>query len=426
MKTTVMKKNWYCWVIAFACLLLSAASVGMLSYFNALFLTPVSQSLQVKRSALTLSSTFSTITTMTLLPFMGKIFKRFPIRLLILIGAILGSCAHLCYSFANSVYGFYIGGILAGLAACLFGSVPITLLLSNWFVEKRGLVTGIAFAGSGLVSSALSPTVSALIADSGWKSTYRLIAAAILITTLLSILLIRPDPVSMGLSPYGSNKTSPRNSSASGFMQQETIRPPAYWILALAFFLLGLIIMGTQSQLVSYWQSVGISADYAVRMYSAVLLAAVAGKILIGMLYDHLSIFAASLICCSVCFCAFISLLFCTQEDCVVISAVSFGLSSAMQVILPAYLTQKFFGTFDYVSNVGLITTILYLGVSVGTPSGALVYDLTGDYRLAWILFAILSIAVLVCILIANRLSQSFMTQANFQGKGHHIQSPRD
>ena len=47
MKQLQKKGSLYHWVIVFACLLLSAASVGMLSYFNALFLSPVAQSLQV-------------------------------------------------------------------------------------------------------------------------------------------------------------------------------------------------------------------------------------------------------------------------------------------------------------------------------------------------------------------------------------------
>ena len=89
-------KEWYCWVIVAACLLLSAASIGMLSYFNALFVTPVCESLHIARSSLSLMSTFSTVTTMLLLPFVGKLYDHIPMKLLVLLGAIAGGCAHLC------------------------------------------------------------------------------------------------------------------------------------------------------------------------------------------------------------------------------------------------------------------------------------------------------------------------------------------
>lgn len=418
MKVLQAKRSWYCWVIAFACLLLSAASVGMLSYFNALFLSPVCTSLQVKRSALVLHSTFSTITTMITLPFLGKLYQRYPMRPLILIGAIFGGAAHLCYSLASSVYTFYLGGVLAGLAACLFGSVPITLLLSNWFIEKRGLVTGIAFAGSGIASSILSPVVSDLIQTIGWRGSYRFISAAILLTALLALLMIRATPESMGLASYGSRNNADKSPADTGFPQKETLKLPAYWFFALSIFLLGFVIMGTQSQLIAYWQSAGVDPDLAVRMYSIVMLTGVAGKLLIGHLYDHLRSAAASIVCNAVAICAFIALLLCTQGDWVWIPAVLFGLTTAMQVILPAYLTQKLFGTRDYVSNVGLITTCLYLGVSAGTPSGALFFDLTGSYRPAWILFCLLTALALACLLAADRLSaQAFQRKLHVQRK---------
>lgn len=209
-------KEWYCWVIVAACLLLSAASIGMLSYFNALFVTPVCESLHIARSSLSLMSTFSTVTTMLLLPFVGKLYDHIPMKLLVLLGAIAGGCAHLCYSLAQNTILFYLGGILSGIGACLAGAAPITLLLANWFEEKRGLATGIAFTGSSLVSSLLSPVVSSLIGTYGWRVGYRCIAAGLVLTILAALLLIRPTPAAMGLLPYGRQAARKIALSSSG------------------------------------------------------------------------------------------------------------------------------------------------------------------------------------------------------------------
>lgn len=200
-------KEWYCWVIVAACLLLSAASIGMLSYFNALFVTPVCESLHIARSSLSLMSTFSTVTTMLLLPFVGKLYDHIPMKLLVLLGAIAGGCAHLCYSLAQNTILFYLGGILSGIGACLAGAAPITLLLANWFEEKRGLATGIAFTGSSLVSSLLSPVVSSLIGTYGWRVGYRCIAAGLVLTILAALLLIRPHRQQWDYSPTAASGT---------------------------------------------------------------------------------------------------------------------------------------------------------------------------------------------------------------------------
>lgn len=398
--------HWQYGAIVFACLLLSAASIGMLSYFSALFLTPVTQALGISRSSLALHGTFSTVTTMLALPFTGRLYKRFAMRPLILLGAVLGAGAHLCYSTAVSVYGFYAGGILAGLAACLFGSVPITMLLSNWFVKKRGLVTGLAFTGSGLASSLLSPIVSELIGAAGWRDAYRFIAVMIFAAALLAVFLIRPAPQSVGLPPYGGETDREASPAGTGLTQRETLRHPAYWLLALAIFLVGALTMGTQQQLVAYWQAAGMNQTAAVQMYSVVLLAGVCGKVLVGHLFDSHSTAAAAALSCSIAAASFLSLMVCTQGYTALIPAVLFGLTTALQVIFPAYLTLKFFGARDSVSNVGLMTTILYMGVSAGTPASAFIYDLTGSYRIAWTGGILFSLAALAAILAADRLAK--------------------
>lgn len=81
-------------------------------------------------------------------------------------------------------------------------------------------------------------------------------------------------------------------------------------------------------------------------------------------------------------------------------------------------MTQKFFGTRDFVSNVGLLTTILYLGVAVGAPVSALIYDSTGFYRPAWVLHALLAAAALAAILLADRLSMGAFRRILNCGRG--------
>lgn len=87
--------------------------------------------------------------------------------------------------------------------------------------------------------------------------------------------------------------------------------------------------------------------------------------------------------------------------------AVLFGLSTALQVILPSYLTKKLFGSAAFLSNVGLITTILYLGSSVGAPACAFIFDRSGSYAPAWLLYALLSTFAAAAILAANQLAKA-------------------
>ena len=75
-----MKKTkfFYGWVIVLACMLLTAASTGILSYFGALFVEPVTASLGLGRTEFTMYTTFATVTSMLIMPVIGDLYQRFP------------------------------------------------------------------------------------------------------------------------------------------------------------------------------------------------------------------------------------------------------------------------------------------------------------------------------------------------------------
>lgn len=406
MNISLKNRRWYYAVIVLSCFLLSASCTGFLNNFNTLFLSTVSEALMCQRAQLTLYSTFSSITTMLCLPIAGKLYRKIPIRLLVLIGALAGASAHLLYSLATTVWLFYLGGVLAGICASLACTIPINLTLSNWFHEKRGLATGFVYTGSSLISSLFAPVISKILIHGGWRIAYRSISAGIILISLPFLFFIRPTPASVALKPYGANEGMSNSTQIQsiGFTQKQARRLPSFWLFSIGIFLLGAITSGTQHHLVAYWESISFSQEAAAKIYSYVLFSGVVGKILVGILLDHLQIRPVLFICILVEICAFASILH--SGPLILPSAILFGLTTAFQIILPAYLTQRFWGTLDYVSNMGLITSALYLGASCGSPTSALIYDLSGDYRLTWILFIILGSIAFFCFFLANHLSK--------------------
>lgn len=402
------KRPFYGWVIVFACMLLAAASTGLLSYFGALFVTPVSLALQIPRATLAVYSTIFTVVSMAVMPFAGSLFKKVPLKMLLLVGCALAAGAQFCFSVSNTVYGFYAGAVLGGVGNCLFGSVPIAILTSNWFVEKKGLATGLAFAGTGLVTSTLSPVISNVIASLGWRVAYRLIGCAILGFTLLAVLLIRPQPSDMGLTALGAQESETGESSVAltGFTRKQLFRLPAFWVFTLAIFLIGAATMGTQQQLVSYWTDAGNTAETAARLYSLMMLVAIFAKIILGSVYDKTGVRLASSFSCLVAAAALLGLTVFKTGAAAAIPAILFGVATSIQVLVATYVTNALFGTREYASTYGLMTTVLYLGVAVGGLFSARVFDTTGSYQPAWLVFAGVFVVVMLAIAAADRLSR--------------------
>ena len=402
------KKLFYGWIIVLVCMLLTAGSTGLLSYLSALFVEPVTTGLGFGRTEFTVYSTFTTVTSMLVMPVIGDIYKRFQPKVLILFGACCGAGAMFLFASASGLISFYIGAVFAGIGITFCGGMPVAILLNNWFNEKRGLVTGIAFTGPGIVSAAFSPVISMIITSWGWRHAYLAIGITILVMLVpATVFLIRLKPADMGLKPYGTATEQVKTSDDNiGFTRAEALKMPAFWLFALSLLLVGIITYGTQQHMVAFWTESGAGAEAAARAYSVAMLIAAFAKIAIGGIFDKYSVRNASILCGFVTLGAMVSLNLCTSGVAVMIPVLMFGVTATLQVMLPTYLTAKLFGQKDYGALYGLLSSVLFLGAGVGIPLSSAIYDLTDGYTLAWALYAVLSIMLTAAMVFADHFSK--------------------
>ena len=83
-------------------------------------------------------------------PLAGSLVDRFGPRLILPIGAfIMGVGIALC-SIASTQWHFYLFyGVMVAVGLSLVGWTPLSVIISNWFIKKRGLAFGILAAGFG-------------------------------------------------------------------------------------------------------------------------------------------------------------------------------------------------------------------------------------------------------------------------------------
>src|SRR6187455_251507 len=94
------------------------------------------------------------------------------------------------------------------LGVVLMGSVCLgysgqSLFLPNWFIRRRGLAIGIAFAGVGIGSVTLLPWVQHMIEQTGWRTACTAMGILILVVLAPINLLLRERPEDIGLLPDG-------------------------------------------------------------------------------------------------------------------------------------------------------------------------------------------------------------------------------
>jgi len=402
-------KLFYGWAIVLGCMMLSAGG-GILSSVISVFTKPVSEALGVDRSLFTLYTTINLLATMLVLPAAPNLFKKLRFKTLVLSGAFVTGAAIFCFSFAENVYAFYVISAVAGVGACFMNAVPIVILTSNWFVKSRGIATSISFSGMGISSICLAPIVSRAIIGFGWETAYRIVAIAFWIFTMPTVcFLIREKPEDMGLKAYGEGEEDPEESSKEsagvGFTRSQTIKTKAFFLFATGIFLSSLVSYGVLQHFVPYLTDIGFDPTKAAGWFSVITIVMTISKAITGRLYEKFGIRRASLML-SVMLCLSLLVFGLAENRFYLITFILlFGMSSGIQIVPPTYMTNMFFGNKDYSANYGLVTTIYYCGMAAGIQLSSFSFDRFKSYLPVWLLYAVLTIVMLLLWLTARKVA---------------------
>ncbi|KAF9347207.1 hypothetical protein BGX34_003313 [Mortierella sp. NVP85] len=119
------------------------------------------------------------------------------------------SAGYLLGSFATQHWHLYItNGFMFGFGGSLQYFTALNVL-AGYFNKKRGLVVGVAVAGAGIGASALAPLMRWMVAEIGFRWTFRIIGACMLFFTGLATCLIRPyhPNTNPTTHPHGNDTT---------------------------------------------------------------------------------------------------------------------------------------------------------------------------------------------------------------------------
>ncbi|MBQ2698016.1 MAG: MFS transporter, partial [Clostridia bacterium] len=345
-------------------------------------------------------------------PFWGEFFKNHRFKPYMLLGCtIIGGCMY-AYSLAQNVYHFYIIAAIKGIFSGMLTGVPVSRILSNWFIEKRGLAMGIALAGSGLAGSAMTPIVSATVEANGWRAGFVQLAVVFFaITVPVIAILIKEKPEDMGLKPLGWENAAQNAALAAaadksyGMTRAQAIKSRTYWCYVIALSLSSACGMGIQNNIIGHLTGNGFDAAYAARIFSVSMLVLVPGKIVLGRVYDKVGIKFATIYLTVGLSASALLLAYGTKHPMPFVFAVIFGFANAIQTMQMPYITGRIFGEREYTRIYGICQPFVSIGSALGVPLSATVYDLTGSYVPGFLAMAVGGMIIMVLMVSAVTFS---------------------
>ena len=328
----------------------------------------------------------------------GYIQDRRGPKLVAAIGGTLFSLGFFLASYTQSLTMFYVtAGVIAGTGSG-FGYVVPMAVGSKWFPDKRGLVVGMMVGGYGAGSGVFGPIASSLIEHVGWRSTFQILALLFFVMTIVATWLLRNPP--QGYRPPGWNPSAPTSVSAGIDVQaRDMIRTPTFWVLWIAYALgttAGTMVI---SQLVPFARAAGHSAAVAAFALTVGAIGSASGRVFSGWLSDHLGRLNTirTLLVVSACS---MPALFLLRENIatfyVFLGVVYYCYGTQLSVY--ASTSADFYGTKNVGFNYGLLLLAWGTAAIFGPFLGGRVYVATGEYRWAFFIGAVMSIAALAVL----------------------------
>ncbi|HSE99196.1 MAG TPA: MFS transporter [Blastocatellia bacterium] len=423
---------YYGWVIVTVCFLVMTLIGPMLASFS-VFYVAILEDMKWSRADTALALSFYFIVSGLASPVAGDLVDRYGPRVVMPLGALITAGAFLWISQMSEPWHFYAAfGIIGSLGATMLNIVPLTTVISNWFVRNRGLAIGLVTGGQGLGQVGI-PAIQYLINNIGWRNTYIVLGAIILtIPSTLILLFLHRRPSDRGFSiddearplrfrkpKSDAFKEQGRTTNEKGEGRKREIvvvdkewaetnwtiasaaRTGRFWILIAAMILYSVAFIVLNVQIVAYLKDEGYSDTLAASAVGFEGFINIIGRFVGGGLSDRIGRekaltlgIAAVLI--SILFLALAGLT--TNPIFPYLFGAFYGLGNG--IALPAFMaaTADLFQGKHFGSILGITTLGGYLGGALGAWLSGYLIDVTQAYRLNFLVAAVAMALTIVLI----------------------------
>jgi len=343
---------------------------------------------------------------------MGGLTDKFGPRMVMTVCGVFLGLGFMLMSHVSNVFHLYLFyGIFVG--AGMSGSfIPLTSTVVRWFFKRRGLMTGIVAAGSGIGALIGPPVASRLIPIYGWRMSYLILGGITLFGVVLSAQLIKRDPAQVGQVPYGESRIEQvrLDLRVEGLSLREAIYSPKFWVFFTTGFCYGYCVFAIMVHMTPHAIESGISAIRAANILATIGGLAILGKVLLGRVGDIVGNRRTLMLGFILMSGALIGLVPAKIGWMLFLIAGLFGFAYGGIAVSHSPLVAELFGLRSH----GLIFGVFAISVGWGGAMGPFLtgylFDVTKSYQIAFLLCGVIS---LTGILFAALLRQAGYKKQN-------------
>jgi MFS family permease len=286
----------YAWIVAGLTFLVLLSSAGIRSTPGVLII-PLEKEFGWTRATISLAVSINLLLYGLFGPFAAALMDRFGVRRVIL--ASLGFVAAgvgLTTVMRASWQLVLLWGVVVGLGTGTTAIVLGAYIANRWFVERRGLVTGLLTASGATGQLIFLPGLASAVVSHGWRAAALIVAAVALAMIPVVALFMRNEPADVRLRSYGAGDEAPVSlaptvgnpATAALSALGQGFRSREFWLLAGSFYICGASTNGLiGTHLIPASMEHGIAEVTAASMLAAIGVFDLIGTTVSGWLTDR-------------------------------------------------------------------------------------------------------------------------------------------
>jgi MFS family permease len=383
-------------------------TMGMIVNTLGIFLKPMVEDLGSNREAVSLALIMGGGCMAFLSPVAGKIIDKIGVRPVMSVGTLIAGLGLFIVSRITQVWQIYATFCLIWSGLAFASLIPCSLIISNWFVARRGLAMGLMAMGTSLGAMVMSPVLNWIILNYGWRSGFIVSGTLVLaVGGPMILLVLRTHPSEKGLESYGGpdlNKEIEEDADENGWglTMKEARSTRVYWHLAAMMFIFGIATTGLVLHCVPYLTDLGHSPTNAAFAWSIVMGSMAAGKFALGPIADRWTAKNAMTGACILATASLVLLILAKSYVAVVLFALVYGFAMGAPLTIYPLLTGRCFGTKNFGEIYGKLTLISFMGSGISFVSLGAVYERLESYLPAFYVFVFLALFAIILSALIN------------------------
>ncbi len=408
-----MASIYYGWWIVLACSAITTYNAGILFYGFTAFFNPLIQEFGWSRAATSFAFGLYRLEGGLAAPIVGFLLDRWGPRKMMTVAVIVVGLGFILLSRINSLASFYAVFLFIAFGTSLGFSLVGTYTAANWFAKKRGIALGIYTGGISLCGF-LVPVLAWIITTWGWRTASVAAGLGMWIIGLPLAMVIRWRPEQYGLLPDGDsleNNSLSQSDEAEvcrpgitegEFTFREAIKTKCFWLFAIALIIPMMCTAALFVHEMPFLLKAGIPVESAAFVVTGTVLISGLGRVGFGWMSDRFNnrlIMSIALVCQSIGLLLFANIHALWQViPFIVIFSVGYGGMMPVRFTIQA----ECFGTVAFGSILGLLYGIWTIGTILGPVIAGRFFDITGDYRMVFVIFGIITL-ISIPLIIASK-----------------------